>query len=261
MNPMPALPVPSPRTARRRRWPSGIHLLPALLALLLVGGGLRAHAAAGPARAGLWVGEVTLRKATTLGVSGDPTPTADTASFRILLHVSGDGTTRLLKDATVATVASGNTPRTVLATDDTASALRPITFQGRPMIQRYGTVAYDWDGTGEEAHTKTMTGQLVPSGTCTVTITCGAEHPTNPFRHRHHPDHRKGIRLERTLKITLPPADPAALEHDGVLAFSGTYEETVKGILPASADPILVRGDITLRRVNDIATLDDLPKS
>ena len=59
----------------------------------------------GIAPPGLWIGEVKLNQVTELGGNPIPTPTKDTASYRILIHVGADGSTRLLKDVTLATIA------------------------------------------------------------------------------------------------------------------------------------------------------------
>ena len=86
--------------------------------LCIVGSGLPAYAQVNAYR-GLWVGEVQLnyvnevtipKNANNVDVAPDPnlpTPTADTANLRVLLHVNGAGQVSLLKDVAIVTRASG----------------------------------------------------------------------------------------------------------------------------------------------------------
>ena len=260
----PALPA-WPRTDRRFGF---VRWLLALLALAQAASAQIGNPAQNRAPAGLWVGEVTLNAVATLVAPSDAVPTSDTAGFRLLVHVGADGTTQLLKDATIATVTDGKVQRTVLATDAKAPRIQPVVADGKPLLRRFGTVAYDWDGTGTEAHRKRMKGNLGKSSTCAVSLTSSPANATNPFRHPYHPDHQQGLTFIRTVAITLPAADPADPNNDGVLSLTGTYEEYVRGILPLN-DParptrppeIRVKGTVVLRRVSDIAIIDDFPAS
>ncbi len=84
-------------------------LLPRTLAGLAIAAGLCAGVfsanaqvvAKNPAAAGLWIGEVTLASVTH-AAGNTNAPTVDKAQMRLLLHVSTDGTVRLLKDVTAA---------------------------------------------------------------------------------------------------------------------------------------------------------------
>lgn len=213
--------------------------------------------------AGLWVGEVTLNQVATLEAPTVVAPTVDTAGFRILIHIDTKGTTQLLKDVSIATVtnAAGG-ESTVLATDLTAPGLKVVQREGRPLIRRLGTVGYDWDGTGAEAYRAVMNPALGTNNACSVTLTNGLLHATNPFRHPFHPDHQKGRTLIRQLVITVKAPDPSNTANDGVLSLTGDYEERIRGILPLtdparSSPPMLwVRGTVALRRVSENATLD-----
>lgn len=213
--------------------------------------------------AGLWIGEVTLNQVATLDAPAVVVPTVDTAGFRILIHIDAKGATQLLKDVSLATVTnSAGVESTVLATDLTAPGLRLVQREGRPLIRRLGTVGYDWDGTGIEAHRTGMSPALGTNNACSVTLTNGMLHATNPFRHPFHPDHQTGRTVIRQLVITVKAADPANTANDGVLSLTGDYEERIRGILPLedrarTSPPMLwVRGTVALRRVSDIATLD-----
>src|SRR5262249_5868863 len=52
-----------------------------------------------------------------------------------------------------------------------------------------------------------FSGSIAPGGTLTGTIYLGASHPTNPFLHRRHPDHRNGYQITRALTVHFNTAD------------------------------------------------------
>lgn len=218
----------------------------------------------GPAPPGLWVGEVTLNGVATLDSPSNVVATVDTTGFRILLHVDAKGTTQLLKDVSIATVTNvAGVASTVLATDLTAAGLKLAQRDGRPLIRRLGTVAYDWDGTGAVAHRKVMDAGLRLYSSSYIVLTNGPANQTNPFRHPFRTGHENGLTFIRRLEISPSSGVPADPEKDGVLSISGTYAEQIRGILPLNnavrpAQPTMLRasGTITLRRVSDIATID-----
>ena len=89
-----------------------------------------------------------------------------------------------------------------------------------------------------------------------------ANHPTNPFRHRRHPDHTVGIDVRRVIGLTFDAADAQPLRRPnfGVDRLTGTYEEEVFGLhKPLGPDRdigLKVRGTFELNRVSLIDTLN-----
>jgi hypothetical protein len=88
-----------------------------------------------------------------------------------------------------------------------------------------------------------------------------ANHPTNPFRHRRHPDHTTGFDITREVKLSFLPSDPQANPGAyGVDRISGIYDEEIFGLHkplgPNKDIGLKVRGVFQLHRVSQIDTLN-----
>ena len=92
-----------------------------------------------------------------------------------------------------------------------------------------------------------------------------ASHPTNPFRHRRHPDHTLGYNIQRHIRFDFDGADgdPLALAGYGVDRITGTYREEIFGLhKPLGPDPVTepiglrTEGRFELNRISTIDTLN-----
>ncbi len=108
-----------------------------------------------------------------------------------------------------------------------------------------------------------LTGGFGPGVTgLTGTITLPANHPTNPFRHRRHPDHSTGFDITRVLTFAFDGADGESLKSTGfgVNNISGTYGEEIHGLHkplgPAKNTGLKVGGTFILNRISLIDTLN-----
>ncbi|WP_265594628.1 hypothetical protein [Haloferula sp. BvORR071] len=108
-----------------------------------------------------------------------------------------------------------------------------------------------------------MTGSFGPDGTgLAAEIVLPANHPTNPFRHRRHPDHTTGFDITRRVKLSFLPTDPQANAGGpyGVDRISGIYDEEIFGLHkplgPNKDIGLKVRGSFQLHRVSQIDTLN-----
>jgi len=96
----------------------------------------------------------------------------------------------------------------------------------------------------------------------TATIVLPANHPTNPFRHRRHPDHTTGFDITRNIKLTFQAQDdqPSGRAGYGVDRIAGTYEEEIFGLHkplgPNKDIGLKVRGTFQLNRISKIDTLN-----
>ena len=244
-------------------------------------------------RAGLWVGNVTLdavaevnggtlitnenQQITRINTSTNPTPTRTELTMRLLLHVDTNGTTRLLKEViqmwkngTYTNDSNGHrvteTPgRFVLITDDaligsySGASLR----DGQPVGRRLSSASYDWDGTNTFV---TMIGSFAVGNSLTCTLALEPNTPTNPFRHKYHPDHdnldvnftsykQEAYPITRQIEMTLAPADPTQFS-DPDYSYSvvaGTYGETITGL---HKDALVTSGKFRLTRVANTGMLN-----
>ena len=108
-----------------------------------------------------------------------------------------------------------------------------------------------------------MSGDFGPGATgLTGTIMLPANHPTNPFRHRRHPDHATGFDITRVLTLNFDGAggDTLASAGFGVESISGTYGEEVFGLHkplgPNKDTGLKVSGTFTLNRISLIDALN-----
>ena len=94
-----------------------------------------------------------------------------------------------------------------------------------------------------------------------------ADHPTNPFRHRRHPDHTVGfdIRREIRLDFDLASDQPGSRAGFGVDRITGIYREEIHGLhKPLGQDPVQnpiglkVEGRFQLNRISLIENLNAL---
>ena len=78
-----------------------------------------------------------------------------------------------------------------------------------------------------------LTGQLAPGAEVTGTIYLGADHPTNPYRHKWNPIELHGYAITRKLKIDFDAAsgtDATAAPGFGVNYITGHYQESIFGL-------------------------------
>lgn len=98
------------------------------------------------------------------------------------------------------------------------------------------------------------------------TVFLPANHPTNPFRHRRHPDHTTGFDITRELEISFSSgsADPLSPIGFGVQQISGALKEEIHGLYkPLGTDPstpigLISIGAFELQRISLIDTLNTL---
>jgi hypothetical protein len=110
----------------------------------------------------------------------------------------------------------------------------------------------------------TQASDLGPAG-LSGRIVLPASHPTNPFRHRRHPDHTVGFNIERVIRLDFNGAsgDAATPAGYGVDKVTGTYREEIFGLhKPLGPEPetnpigLKTEGTFELNRISFIDTLN-----
>lgn len=223
-----------------------------------------------PDLSGLWVGDVAVGLVSEAQNGGTvPGKTGAAFKFRLLLHVDGSGQVRLLKEVIQmwqngTRVPSPTDPgftvvgqrgRYVLITDETripdfeGASLR----DGVPVGIRLSTAAYDFPGNSFD-----VTGSFAPGGSLTFTLSLAPEAPTNPFRHKYHPDHdnldenfivfrEEAYAIDREMRLDFAAAPPAGAPLGwGTSEISGVFREKISGL---HRHPIFVQGTFELKRV------------
>jgi hypothetical protein len=233
--------------------------------------------------AGLWVGTATITNVNEAN-SANPlavTPTRSPFDLRLLVHVDLNGNVWLLKDViqmwqngTTTNDANGHAVtdqpgRYVLLTDDSlipqyqGASLR----DGVPVGRRISTVDFDFDG--GTSNILAMTGAFSIGATNRCTFVLDPNLPTNPFKHRFHPDHdnldatytqykEEAYRVTRAIELRFSPTDPAGTNTTSSLDYGynligGIYHENITGLHRTN---IVSEGTFRLTRVSNSPVLN-----
>jgi hypothetical protein len=141
--------------------------------------------------------------------------------------------------------------RYVLLTDDSlipqyrGASLR----DGIPVGRRISTADFDFDG--GTSNVMVMTGLFAIGNTNRCTIEILPDFPTNPFKHRFHPDHDNGYRVTRSVELRYSASDPVGTStllglNYGYNVIGGVYRESIAGLHRAD---IVAEGTFRLTRV------------
>ena len=116
---------------------------------------------------------------------------------------------------------------------------------------------------GVVANEVKMSGSIAAGGMVSGSIYLGASHPTNPFRHRRHPDHTIGYAISRALTVQFDGASSTnalATSGFGVQRITGTYREQIQGLHkplgPNQNIGLITEGPIVLDRISQVDTLN-----
>lgn len=245
----------------------------------------KANATAGMNQyAGLWVGLATINAVSEVNsASNDPTPTKSEMNLRLILHVNASGQARLLKEViqmwrngTTADDGNGNqvvtkTGSYVLLTDDalipqfSGATLR----DGESVGRRLSTAGYDFPDNATNNYVN-LTGSFGIGLSLFATLTMPYDSPTNPFKHKFHPDHDNlnarfdgpavesyttTRQIQLSFEASPPPGGPAVPDY-GYSLMGGTYRETINGLHKKA---IHLSGTFRLTRLSEIAVLNPSP--
>jgi hypothetical protein len=228
--------------------------------------------------AGLWVGDVSVDAVSEAQTGGTtPTPVGRPFQQRFLMHVDASGQARLLKDVIQmwdegTTMPSASNPgfnvvnqpgRFVLLTDKDLIGLYSgaANRDGASVGLRYSTVAYDF-----RDETLDFTGSFLPGQSIAVTAVVESDLPTNPFKHRYHPDHDnldeqflnprvEAYQVVRNMQFEFSVQDPLGGNPPGWgdTIVGGVFEESITGL---HKNAIFTSGKFRLRRVSAVPTLN-----
>lgn len=205
--------------------------------------------------AGLWVGDIALKK-----VSNSSTATGNTPRefpLRTLLHVSDSGSISLLSKVFIGRLAAGAHDLGV-CTDE--ALLDPATLD---TAQRLVSAHLPLDQVLSSG-----SGGVNPGQSLVRTIQISHTDATNPFVHQYHPDHDnksprgqalpagvESYNITRTCTFSFtasPPAGSTVSSGWGSSTIGGNYQEIITGL---HRNPITLTGTFELRRANELGTL------
>jgi hypothetical protein len=148
----------------------------------------------------------------------------------------------------------------VLVTDDSAIPLfKGSTLRDEKQVgKRYSSAFFDFPTPGGNNYLAMSGPFAMSSGTNTnsvsVTMTMADIFPTNPFRHKYHPDHQAGYEITRAISLEFGPRpDATADPSSGYDQVAGIYHETVSGLHKTN---IVVQGTFSLQRIDTTGVLN-----
>ena len=215
--------------------------------------------------AGLWIGEALVSAVESKAQADAVTPTGSSYPMRYLIHVSDNGTARVLSQVFVGSLATAPhdiglcTKESGLKADSKADASRIVAVH-MPLDKVLDTGS----------------GSVAVGDTLVRTINVPFNDPTNPFVHQYHPDHDnkdergnalatgfESYNIERQISFTFtssPPAGSSVTVGWGSSVIGGTYAETIQGLHKdttgvGTGDGLHITGSFELRRASEIGTL------
>ncbi len=206
---------------------------------------------------GLWVGDVVLNQVNCPAYSSTNLLSTDSlCSFRMIVHVDDSGQAKLLQEIFMAWAPLSTTNGTYQLYADRTDLPANAT-----QISRISSVNFPF------MEPVVLSGSFSNALTGTITLDCND--PLNPFLHRYNPmhdnkdwDYNTHSNAVETLtvsrEITMEFSDGTssnAVAHPlwGVDMNGGVYRETLTGL---RAQPILVEGIFSLRRISTLHTLN-----
>jgi hypothetical protein len=240
--------------------------------------------------AGLWVGSARLGKVSQAQTSNPPDlvprPTPSEVQVRLIVHVDAAGQARLLKEVLVMWQdgdAAADPPtdgRVVLVTDEArVTDFRGAVLRDGQMVgRRFSSATLDYDALSpsyEEAGKALLLagGVFGPGAQLGAEVLLDKNHPTNPFRHKFHPDHdnldafrveerNEAFTVRRQIELDLASADPETPAGSqprpewGTTLLAGTYRETFPSqtdadgqlIVGLHRNTLVIEGTFELRR-------------
>jgi hypothetical protein len=221
--------------------------------------------------AGLWVGDVVLNAVSQPAHPGNPLtprPAGGSLSFRLIVHVDGAGTARLLQQAFMVRKPA------VVEPDPEDPLINRVLEPARMLAVTDESLIPGLIGTAEVVGRRVsspafsfqqpipLTGGEFGEGALQATIALGYDHPLNPFKHTYHPDHnnlderfeqklpegKEAFTVARALSLEFTAADPTGLNPPnwGSTELGGIYRETITGL---HRNTIHVSGNFRLVRV------------
>lgn len=201
---------------------------------------------------------------------------AQTAAQAALLSIqtnipagSTTGYSNFVQSATFASsvsIAANNAANSLKGVDASVANSRKIEIASLAAIQGLTTANVFLAADSLSLNELPLSGPSVASQTgltgvtLTGTIYLGADHPTNPFRHKWNPIESHGYAITRKLTINFDSTNSASMLGFGVDHISGTYHESIFGLHkplgPNQDVGLLTDGIIKLDRVSPIAVLN-----
>jgi hypothetical protein len=205
---------------------------------------------------GLWLGTVEVDKVNEVFSASTDADTPKEVKYpfnlQYIFHVNGSGNVKLLKEVYI--MQTKDEGKRVLVTDEK----RLNDFEGiirkgdnKLVPVRFTSPSIDFETT----KTEIGLGGHINTTLTSPNILHAKLHPTNPFRHQFHPNHKEGRDVTRSFKISIdaPEAGDKLAPSVGKTKLVGRYEETLLGLHKAA---LKVSGNIILTLISQVDSLN-----
>ncbi len=208
---------------------------------------------------GLWLGTVEVDKVNEVHSNSTdtntPTPVKYPFNLQFVFHTDSSGITKLLKEVYVMQSKDKNHTRVLVTDEKRLSDFEGIIRKGDNKLVpvRFTSPSIDFNTSKQDI---TLSGAIandtgsVISGT---NIIHDKLHPTNPFRHQFHPNHKEGRTITRSFSITIEAPKPNSSPSVGQTRLNALYEETLIGLHKIA---LKVSGSMTLTKISTIGILN-----
>jgi hypothetical protein len=211
---------------------------------------------------GLWVGEAQLSQVNAPAYTTNNLLPASPLTMRLLVHVDGYGTARLLQQVALAWDNTITDPPYTNGAYALYADERDLPASAQD-VKRISSVAFP------TMDPVVMTGLLGTTNTLSAIVNVNFDNPVNPFLHRYAPlhDNKDSNFVPYTNAVEVPNitrvialsfttvTNETAQPIWGVDAVAGTYQETLYGL---RAQPVIVRGGLALQRISRINQLQGI---
>ncbi len=226
--------------------------------------------------AGLWIGEATVTGVESKPQADTVTPTGKGFPLRYLIHVTDDGTARILSQVFLGPQAAAPNDYGICTRE--AGLKQDAKARATRIVATHMPLDRVLDGVADTAE-PAGSGSVAIPGTLKRTILLPFNDAANPFVHQYHPDHdnkdAKGqplaagmesytVTREVTFTFTATPPSGPTIPGWGSSVIGGTYAETISGLSKDSVgvgtgDGLHVTGTFQLQRVSELGTITITP--
>ncbi|KPA11459.1 hypothetical protein MHK_008334, partial [Candidatus Magnetomorum sp. HK-1] len=203
---------------------------------------------------GLWIANMQITGVNEVrGNADNPMPSPRAFDLKMILHVDNSGQVRLLRHVTLMKKQISDGWSSVLVTDDTKipDYTGIIRRDNKLMGMRISSVFFDFD---ENLNELQLIGGIGFSRAVAGHIVIDEDHPRNPYRHKYHPDHQKGMKIVQDFLLAFDEKPVYVSSEENIMTLTGEFHVTIYGLHKI---PIKGEGSFEMERVSLVGELNE----
>jgi hypothetical protein len=203
---------------------------------------------------GLWIANMKITGVNEVrGNADNPMPSPRAFDLKMILHVDNSGQVRLLRHVTLMKKQISDGWSSVLVTDDSKipDYTGIIRRDNKLMGMRISSVFFDFD---ENLNELQLIGGIGFSRAVAGHIVIDEDHPRNPYRHKYHPDHQKGMKIVQDFLLAFDEKPVYVSSEANIMTLTGEFHVTIYGLHKI---PIKGEGSFEMERVSLVGELNE----